>query len=119
MQQNVAIACYCFNMKSSHPPPPAEKDPVCGMSVDPKTVEGGSLKHEGVRYFFCKSRCRERFRLDPARFLGRTDGPADEALSGASTHAIYICPMDPEVRQDHPGPCPICGMALEPLSSPG
>jgi len=28
--------------------------------------------------------------------------------------AIYTCPMDPEVRQDHPGPCPKCGMALEP-----
>ena len=27
---------------------------------------------------------------------------------------VYICPMDPEVRQDHPGACPKCGMALEP-----
>ncbi len=27
---------------------------------------------------------------------------------------MYICPMDPEIRQDHPGTCPICGMALEP-----
>jgi P-type Cu+ transporter len=27
---------------------------------------------------------------------------------------VYVCPMDPEVRQDHPGACPKCGMALEP-----
>lgn len=27
---------------------------------------------------------------------------------------MYVCPMDPEVRQDHPGDCPICGMPLEP-----
>ena len=27
---------------------------------------------------------------------------------------IYTCPMHPEVQQDHPGPCPKCGMALEP-----
>jgi Cu+-exporting ATPase len=27
---------------------------------------------------------------------------------------VYLCPMHPEVRQDHPGDCPICGMALEP-----
>ncbi len=27
---------------------------------------------------------------------------------------MYTCPMDPEVRQDHPGACPVCGMALEP-----
>jgi len=26
----------------------------------------------------------------------------------------YVCPMDPEVLQDHPGACPVCGMALEP-----
>lgn len=26
---------------------------------------------------------------------------------------IYTCPMHPEVRQDHPGPCPKCGMTLE------
>ena len=26
----------------------------------------------------------------------------------------YVCPMDPEVREDYPGACPKCGMALEP-----
>ena len=26
---------------------------------------------------------------------------------------IYICPMHPEVQQDHPGNCPKCGMTLE------
>ncbi|MGD0964162.1 MAG: heavy metal translocating P-type ATPase [Candidatus Acidiferrales bacterium] len=34
--------------------------------------------------------------------------------SPATRAAIYICPMDPEVCQDHPGACPRCGMALEP-----
>ncbi len=29
--------------------------------------------------------------------------------------AIYTCPMHPQIRQDHPGNCPICGMTLEPL----
>ena len=28
--------------------------------------------------------------------------------------AVYTCPMHPEVRQQGPGDCPICGMALEP-----
>jgi Cu+-exporting ATPase len=28
--------------------------------------------------------------------------------------AAYVCPMDPEVRANEPGPCPKCGMALEP-----
>ena len=42
------------------------------------------------------------------------------AASGAApqetpTGTIYNCPMHPEIRQDHPGNCPICGMTLEPL----
>jgi Cu+-exporting ATPase len=31
---------------------------------------------------------------------------------------IYTCPMHPQVRQDHPGDCPICGMTLEPMGIP-
>ena len=33
----------------------------------------------------------------------------------ARTSVVYTCPMDPEVRSPTPGPCPKCGMALEPL----
>jgi Cu+-exporting ATPase len=32
---------------------------------------------------------------------------------------IYTCPMHPEIEQDHPGNCPICGMALEPKTPVG
>jgi len=31
----------------------------------------------------------------------------------------YTCPMHPEIRQDQPGYCPICGMALEPVTITG
>src|SRR6267378_974391 len=37
--------------------------------------------------------------------------PPAEALRGGT---IYTCPMHPQIEQDHPGTCPICGMALEP-----
>src|SRR3546814_19800420 len=33
--------------------------------------------------------------------------------AGAITGAMYTCPMHPQIRQDHPGHCPICGMSLE------
>jgi len=33
----------------------------------------------------------------------------------ALPQAVYICPMHPQIRQDAPGSCPICGMALEPI----
>jgi Cu+-exporting ATPase len=39
--------------------------------------------------------------------------PASTAAVAAGT--IYTCPMHPQIRQDHPGSCPICGMTLEPL----
>ena len=32
---------------------------------------------------------------------------------------LYFCPMHPEVVRDHPGACPICGMALEPRAASG
>ncbi|RIV80910.1 cadmium-translocating P-type ATPase [Aurantiacibacter xanthus] len=83
-------------------------DPVCGMTVDPeKTAHHAS--HDGQAYHFCSARCRTRFLETPERWLSGTadDEPVPEG-------AIWTCPMDPEVRQDHPGACPICGMALEP-----
>jgi len=40
--------------------------------------------------------------------------PAD-GLTDVPAGTIYTCPMHPEIRQDHPGHCPKCGMTLEPL----
>ncbi|HVR74045.1 MAG TPA: heavy metal translocating P-type ATPase [Planctomycetota bacterium] len=84
-------------------------DPVCGMDVDP----GTSLKYEtgGQTYYFCCASCLERFRKDPGQYLHPQagSGRAEEKSS-----RIYTCPMHPEVRQEGPGSCPLCGMALEP-----
>jgi P-type Cu+ transporter len=87
------------------------KDPVCGMSVDPATAKHRA-EHAGAAYYFCSAGCREKFVADPARFLAPKQAPAPNS---APPGAIYTCPMHPEIRQDHPGNCPICGMALEPL----
>ncbi|NVD74268.1 copper-translocating P-type ATPase [Duganella sp. BJB1802] len=40
--------------------------------------------------------------------------PLQETATAAAG-AIYTCPMHPEIRQDHPGSCPKCGMTLEPV----
>jgi len=85
-------------------------DPVCGMIVDPATAKGGSVAHEGVTYSFCNSRCREKFTTNPGFYL--EGKPAIPALGRPD--AWYSCPMDPEIRQQGPGTCPKCGMALEP-----
>ncbi len=36
--------------------------------------------------------------------------------AGSSTATEYTCPMHPDVRSSGAGPCPKCGMALEPMS---
>ena len=88
-----------------------EIDPVCGMTVDPAAAKP-HLDHQGRRYFFCCDGCRAKFAADPARYLA----PKADAPASSPPGTIYTCPMHPEVRQDHPGPCPLCGMALEPLA---
>ena len=88
-----------------------EIDPVCHMSVMPETA-AGEYEHKGKIYYFCNSRCLERFRADPEQFLGAAKPEPPDPKSAMS--AIYVCPMHPEVRQRGPGTCPKCGMALEP-----
>ena len=85
-------------------------DPVCGMSVD-RASAAHMARHDGERFYFCSVRCRERFEDDLLTFLG--DRPAPEPMPEGT---LYTCPMDPEIVQDHPGDCPICGMALEPMT---
>ena len=46
------------------------KDPVCGMTVDPRTAKHRA-EHAGRTYYFCADRCRTKFMADPARYLGR------------------------------------------------
>jgi Cu+-exporting ATPase len=86
-------------------------DPVCGMTVDPATAKFHAV-HAGREFHFCSARCREKFVADPAKYLA-PEPAATVAPKGAGT--IYTCPMHPQIRQDHPGACPICGMALEPM----
>src|SRR5271156_4752344 len=92
-------------------PPTANKvvDPVCGMQVDP-AGSAGSFEYKGTTYHFCGVRCLDRFKSNPESFLNRVEPkPAADAAS-------YTCPMHPEIRQNHPGSCPKCGMALEPVA---
>lgn len=90
------------------------RDPVCGMSVDPSTARGGSFEHDGQRYFFCNPKCRERFTADPAHYLAPAEDADHARTKLAPANTIWVCPMDPEVRESRPIPCPKCGMALEP-----
>lgn len=108
------------------------KDPVCGMGVT--TDSENRTAHDGEDYYFCSSSCKEKFEKDPAAYINQhhdheghghdahhqhseeTDYCPDSSCDSGST--IYTCPMHPEIRQQGPGSCPKCGMALEPLVEP-
>jgi Cu+-exporting ATPase len=108
-------------------------DPICGMEVDEESA-AGKCEYGGKTYLFCCQPCIEKFNSDPAQYK---DGPVfrtpesplaaasstgsdsvprlEEPVQGATQQRIFTCPMDPEVKQQGPGACPKCGMALEPL----
>ena len=104
----------------------AQKDPVCGMTVNPAAARGGSHEHAGHTYYFCNPRCHERFVADPQKYLAppAAVAPRSQPVASAGTTSSpsaphssplsYTCPMHPEIRQAAPGSCPKCGMALEP-----
>ena len=88
-------------------------DPVCGMTVDMHAGKP-TYVHGGHTYYFCSDGCRLKFAKEPERFLDKKGEP--EPLPKGT---LYTCPMHPEIVQEGPGHCPICGMALEPMGVPG
>jgi Cu+-exporting ATPase len=94
--------------------PAAATDPVCGMSVDPATARYRT-EHTGQSCYFCSGRCLERFIADPQRYLK----PEAAESAAAPAGGRWTCPMHPQIVRDEPGSCPICGMALEPITPTG
>jgi Cu+-exporting ATPase len=135
-------------------PSSVERDPVCGMTVDPTRAKA-TYEHAGKRYYFCCGGCQEKFSADPGKYLHAgglhtsvsktlvgiapaSSKPMQIAPAQVPSHAHvapgvdvpiplsvtknaneYTCPMDPEVRQQGPGDCPKCAMALEPVLAAG
>jgi Cu+-exporting ATPase len=116
---------------------PMERDPVCGMAVDPARA-ASTAEHAGNTYGFCSKDCAAKFRAAPDRYLGASAAIAPHARGGGAWHlgdapapeiarptprqlaseaAVYTCPMHPEIVRPGPGTCPICGMALEPRTA--
>ncbi len=94
------------------------KDPVCGMSVTAQSTH--VLQYEGNSVYFCSAGCKAKFAANPSKYPLTLAEPSTssmavtEQINIPSAGTVYTCPMHPEVRQDHAGVCPKCGMALEP-----
>lgn len=87
------------------------QDPVCGMTVAVKP-DGRHVEFQGESFYFCSEKCQTKFTADPWFYAsGRAAGQKNDAPANVQ----YTCPMHPEIVQDAPGACPICGMALEPV----
>src|SRR5262245_21513896 len=105
------------------------------MTVDPAKA-AGHFEHDGTTYYFCSKGCLAKFAADPQKYLSGTPepmkahgvtpavisigslkkptAPGTGHPAPAAKPVQYTCPMHPEIVQDGPGSCPICGMALEP-----
>jgi Cu+-exporting ATPase len=101
--------------------PAAKRDPVCGMIPKPDTAH--RLIHDGEEILFCSAGCKAKFEADPEKYLHAHDGAHHHHSGAPASHAApapagakWTCPMHPEIVRDGPGPCPICGMALEPMT---
>jgi len=84
---------------------------VCGRTVQ-RADTGHLAKHGGDRFFLYSEECERDFNEHPEEFAAKR--PTAEVPQGT----LYTCPMDPEIIQEGPGDCPICGMALEPMGVP-
>ncbi|MGA6827913.1 heavy metal translocating P-type ATPase [Nitrospira sp. NS4] len=101
-------------MMPAAPAAGGERDPVCGMMVQPAAAAGSHL-HEGKTYYFCATSCLSKFKNDPAYYLLPPEQRPSRPVSVPAGGTVeYICPMDPEILESKPGACRICGMALEP-----
>ena len=116
------------------------KDPVCGMDVDRNSQF--HIQHHSQNYYFCSQHCLSKFKANPDQYIEDTKNEDSNEVSTchhhkpATSHSCcnveqhfhsdnsvtdhtvhYTCPMHPEIIQDHPGNCPKCGMALEPMTA--
>jgi P-type Cu+ transporter len=95
------------------------------MTIEADRAEA-TEEHAGKTYYFCGTGCATKFKAEPQKYLnGKPSAPAPLVQFGGIKPAAkpapvplkngaYVCPMDPEVRENRPGACPKCGMALEP-----
>ena len=122
----------------SNPVLAVERDPVCGMNVNPAATKH-THNHADRSYYFCCAGCLDKFTAHPEKYLSANPGqhpaglvtlgaikaphpPAKSPAAAAQNQppiqaangVAYVCLMCPEVRAAKPGACPSCGMALEP-----
>src|SRR5215472_4685314 len=78
-------------------PQPTERDPVCGMNVNPATAKWVS-ERGGKKTHFCSLGCLEKFEADPAKYLNKPSGLV--TLGAPATVKIALVPQFPGPKSD-------------------
>ena len=111
MRQGVCANRFAANrlakiMTASNLPTTLERDPVCGMNVNPASAKHVH-EHGGKKYYFCCACCVEKFKADPPRYLNKPApfssnlvmlGTPAPAKSSPSPHAVHAHTVDDPAR---------------------
>ncbi|HEV2102224.1 MAG TPA: heavy metal translocating P-type ATPase [Candidatus Acidoferrum sp.] len=97
-----------------------ERDPVCGMNVDPVKANG-KVEHGGASYYFCSAGCAQKFEKEPEKYLLQAAGPVKAGampvqIAAAGKPAMGTLPIlgaTPRVKD------PVCGMMVDPQKAAG
>jgi len=124
---SIQLSSNSTSGKQNQPAPTLFEDPICHMLVERESA-ADAVVFQGNTYYFCNINCSAKFSRSPGRYVATQDANAHEAntqIASADTAAEpesvkqnqFTCPMHPEIITTKPGPCPLCGMALESLDA--
>ena len=102
-----------------------EKDPVCGMDIEPKRAARVST-YKGKRYYFCSASCKDSFDSDPAGVFGPGEEGGGSETAAAETPRLEMMELTdfstsgskPAVREAAP-PSAVSGAFTPGASTPG
>ncbi|HRC44442.1 MAG TPA: YHS domain-containing protein [Nitrospira sp.] len=95
-------------------------DPICGMTVEPATA-AGHFDHGGRTYYFCSTRCLDRFRAAPDQYV-KTTSVATAAMPAAGRRSLPMMQTMPEMSDlpiEGGERDPVCGMTVQPATAAG
>src|ERR1700758_5515443 len=84
-----------------------ERDPVCGMQVDPASARS-KAEHGGRSYFFCCAGCAKKFEAAPEQYLKPQPTPSGPVLTAISAAAAPGAPLRMTIPM-HPNAAPAAG----------
>jgi Cu+-exporting ATPase len=101
-------------------PTTLERDPVCGMNVNPTTAKH-SLEYAGKTYYFCCAGCKEKFKNNAQQYLNKTAAPDLDKAAGAAALVMLGIPSVPKAPALAPTTAlardPVCGMNVNPATA--